>query len=89
MWQWILHVTGIDNPAGPFYAFWSGIGSDLGEATIILAALSFWWRHTCHVKGCWRVGRHPVDGTAYVVCKKHHPDGEPTAEHILRRHKRR
>jgi hypothetical protein len=86
-WQWLAHVLGLDNLSGPFYGFWSGVGSDLGELTIIGAAASIYWRHTCHVKRCYRIGRHPVQGTPHVVCRKHHPTGEPTHEEILRQHK--
>jgi hypothetical protein len=27
----------------------------------------------CHEPWCWRIGRHRVDGTPYIVCHKHHP----------------
>jgi hypothetical protein len=27
----------------------------------------------CHEPWCWRIGRHPVDGTPYIACHKHHP----------------
>jgi hypothetical protein len=32
---WLLHALGIDDTAGPWYAFWSGFGSDIGEVAII------------------------------------------------------
>lgn len=32
---WLLHSLGIDDTAGPWYAFWSGFGSDVGELAII------------------------------------------------------
>jgi hypothetical protein len=83
---WLAHLMGLDNLSGPFYGFWSGIGSDLGEVTIIGAALSIWWKHECHVKGCHRMGRHPVAGTPHVVCRRHHPEGEKTHAQILADH---
>lgn len=62
------------------YNFVSG---PLPNITLIAAALAILRRHNCHAKGCWRLGVHPVDGTSYIVCKKHHPRaGAPTAEHI-------
>lgn len=27
----------------------------------------------CHEPWCWRIGRHRVEGTPYIVCHKHHP----------------
>jgi hypothetical protein len=30
--------------------------------------------HNCHETWCWRLGKHPIEGTPYVVCRKHHPD---------------
>ena len=30
-------------------------------------------RVNCHDKGCWRVVTHPVEGTPYKACHKHHP----------------
>lgn len=63
----ILHWLGLDNEAGRPYAFWSGAGSDLGYLAIIGG---MWRKHNCHSKGCWRVGRHHVDGTPW--CDRHH-----------------
>jgi hypothetical protein len=86
--DWLAHFFGLDNLSGPFYGFWSGIGSDIGEVTVIGAALSIYWKHNCHVKGCWRIGRHQVEGTPHVVCQKHHPDGAPTHVEVLQQHHR-
>lgn len=66
-----LHLFGIDTTTGPWYAFWSGAGSDLAYLGVFWAL----WRHTnCHQPRCWRVGRLPVQGTAYRVCRHHHPN---------------
>jgi len=60
----LLHVLGIDTTAGPWYAFWSGFGSDLGE----LAIVGVVWNHlNCHEAGCWRIARHAHAGR----CRKH------------------
>jgi hypothetical protein len=78
-WHWVEVHTGIVNEAGPYYAFWSGFGSDLGEATLLVGAFTLLRHHNCHVKRCIRLGRS-VDGTPYVACPKHHPasQGCPT-----------
>ena len=67
---WLPHILGIDDPAGRWYAWWSGIGSDFGEVTIVGAILGTYYKHTCHQERCWRIGRHAVDGTPW--CNRHH-----------------
>ena len=89
--NWLVHFLGIDNEAGRFYAFWSGFGSDIGEVAILGGLAGLYKRHTCHVDSprfCWHPGTHPVVGTPYRACKKHHP-GVPkkvTADHITTAH---
>lgn len=84
----LLHALFIGSwwpPSGRGYAFWSSIGSDFGEITIA-GGVAAWWHHVnCHTRGCWRIGREHVDGTTWVVCRRHHPDGKPTHHDILRR----
>jgi len=86
-WHWLLSVTGISNESGKWYAFWSGFGANFGEVTLLAGVLAAWHRVNCHAKGCWRIGRQQVAGTTLVVCRKHHPDGKPTHEHILELHR--
>jgi hypothetical protein len=78
---------GLDNGSGPVYLFWSGF---FGDTTIIGGAVLLYWHHTCHAHGCWRLGRHAVDGTPYTACRKHHPlidhTEHVTAETIGRAH---
>ena len=69
------------------YQFWSGIaGSFVLGGGIWVGALATLRKHNCHARWCWRIGRHPVDGTGFVVCRKHHPDDKPTVEEIHRMH---
>jgi hypothetical protein len=77
---------------GPYYGFWSGFGSDLGEATLItavLAAMTHTFRvHNCEVHHCWRIGRHSTAAN-HCVCRKHHPglsNRAPTAQEIVLAH---
>ena len=59
----LLRVLGLDDLSGPFYGFWSGIGSDLSY----LAILGVAWHHlNCHTDGCWRIARHRTH-----YCRKH------------------
>lgn len=68
--HWLSHVLGLDNLSGPWYGFWSGIGGDL---SIMATPVVLLRKHNCHTPRCWRIGRHPIEGTPYVVCRKHHP----------------
>lgn len=62
IFHWFLHYTGSDNPAGPWYGFWSGF-----VAGVLAAA-----RHkNCAVKGCWRLG-HTDPEHGHPACRKHH-----------------
>lgn len=81
--SWLYHYLGI-NGSGSWYGWWSGAGSDIGELVLFGGIYGFYRAHNCHVKGCWRLKRHPVDGTPFVVCGKHHPNvpSKITADHV-------
>jgi hypothetical protein len=83
VFDWLYHAARWTwhDPDG--YNFISG---PLADITLLGGAYAILRHHNCHVKGCWRVGRHPVDGTAYVVCRKHHPEKSPTAEQVRTAH---
>jgi len=94
--HWFALHTGILH-GGPdlYYNFWSGFGSDLGEATLITAVgigvYTAARKVNCHTKGCWRIGHHVLEGTPYILCRHHHP-GVPTKgashEYILEEHRK-
>lgn len=77
--QLLAHILGLDNPSGHWYSFWSGF---FGDASILTTPAVLARRHNCHTRGCPRLGRHPVAGTTWTVCRRHHPDEHPTAEDI-------
>ena len=79
--HWFEVHSGTVNETGTYYAFWSGFGSDVGEATIVVGIVAAWRHHNCHVKGCPRLGR-PVPGTPYVACPRHHPAHEGTTRGV-------
>lgn len=91
-WSHLLHPL-----EGLGYDFWSGIGSDFGQVTLITGLVFGAWRykkqHECHVetpKNCHRFGR-PVPGTGHVACRLHHPHAAErntgiTAGDILKHH---
>ena len=61
LWWWIEVHTGTVNESGPFYGFWSGFGSDLGEVTLLAAAYGLYRAHNCHAHRCPWIGRHPYE----------------------------
>jgi len=94
--HWLALHTGVLN-GGPdrYYNFWSGFGSDLGEATLISAVgigvYTGVRKVNCHTKGCWRIGHHKLDGTPYILCRHHHPhvpSQGASHEHILEQHRK-
>ncbi len=95
MRHWAAVHTGTLNESGPYYGFWSGFGSDLGEATLITAVgigvYTGVRKVNCHTKGCWRISHHALEGTPYHLCRHHHPD-VPTKgashEQILEQHRK-
>ena len=88
--HWFALHTGIIH-GGPdqYYNFWSGFGSDLGEATLIdavgIGVYTGARKVNCHTKGCWRIGHHVLEGTPYILCRHHHP-GVPTRGATNRAH---
>ena len=90
LWWWVEIHVGATNEPGAYYGFWSGFGSDIGEIAIIGAVFAMYKKHNCHVAGCWRMARHPVEGTPYIVCRRHHPAVPKviTAEHIVDAHRK-
>lgn len=78
-WPWINSHS---------YNLWSSVW---GELALKVPLLIWALRHlNCKVTGCWRVG-HPVHGTGYRACRRHHPvmrsEGPITAEHIAEAHR--
>lgn len=48
--HYILHWSGIDNVNGTSYAFWSGIGSDIGELVIFGYLVNWYRQHKKHMR---------------------------------------
>lgn len=67
----LIHFLGIDTQASDNYDFTSGIGPMLLTAAGMTTLISgLWHGHHCHAPGCWRIGRHRIDGTPW--CNRHH-----------------
>jgi hypothetical protein len=93
--HWAAIHTGTIYPSNKpvYYNFWSGFGSDLGEATLIgavsVGVYTVVRKANCHAKGCWRIGHYPLEGTPYHLCTHHHPEVPPKSashNHILQQH---
>ena len=88
---WLLHWlavhTGTINESGPYYGFWSGFGSDIGEVTIIAGLIAVYKKHNCEVHRCWRLGRHQT-AAGHMVCRRHSPTGAPSHHDVLDAHAR-
>lgn len=86
VWHFLVHWTGGDygTTYGRFepYDFLSGVAG-LSLIGILINQVR---RYNCHAKRCWRIGRQHVEGTTFVTCRKHHPEGKPTAAHIRERY---
>ena len=92
--HWLAVHTGIVDMSGPYYAFWSGFGSDIAEFSLVGTALTGVYqlnrKFNCHQRGCWRIGTHPAAGGQFLLCSRHHPDyhgKKPTPELIARVHR--
>jgi hypothetical protein len=72
MLKLLTHILGLDDPAGKWYLAWSGFFSDKGAAWV--GVIAFLRHRNCHQLWCWRVGKHPIDGTPFTVCRRHHPE---------------
>jgi hypothetical protein len=90
-----LHTGTLHGGPDVYYNFWSGFGSDLGEATLISAVCLGVYtgvrKVNCHTKGCWRIGHHPLEGTPFILCRHHHPhvpNNGATHEEIIAQHRR-
>ena len=69
--QWFDYWAGLTDAADRPYLFWSGIGSDIGEITLLGAIIAAYRHKNCNVKGCWRIG-HIDPEHGHPACRKHH-----------------
>jgi len=51
------------------YQLESGFIPALTVLTLLGAVTSMWHVHNCHMDGCWRLGKHRINGTPW--CGKH------------------
>jgi hypothetical protein len=78
----LAHIFGLTSASGPWYLFWSGIGSDISEIALFGALLGLLRKHNCEVHGCWRLGRHTTSG-GHNVCHIHNPAGKVTSQAVI------
>ena len=77
------HIIGVDTQGSVEYAFFSGFGawlsSTLGLTTIVV---TLWHSLNCHVADCLWLGKFPVAGGQYKVCRHHHREVTGHPRHI-------
>jgi hypothetical protein len=90
--SWYWHPLGsyaAQIATGRGYQFWSGVGSDLGELTLVTGLLvviaGLWHHHCCEVQGCYRL-QWKKTAAGDVVCKTHHPEDPKTAAQVMQDH---
>jgi hypothetical protein len=57
----------------------------MAELAILGGLAGIYRKHACHEPWCFRLGRHPVEGTPFRACRKHHPalkNGRPRRGHM-------
>jgi hypothetical protein len=84
---WCQHFFGFANGDGngSHYLFFSGVGSDITELTVLAAAGHIYWRFSCHEPKCFWPGHLMADGHTRS-CWHHHPEGRPQRGHVARKH---
>ena len=63
-----LQWTGIWDPTGAWYSFWSGLGG--ANWPVLGVLIVFGWHHNCSHGPCWRLSRH-LTPEGYRLCHKH------------------
>lgn len=82
----LLHVLGIrPTPQGTsaWYQLWSGFIPALTVVSLATLIGGMWHHVNCHADGCWRIGRHHLNGQ--VWCNRHAGKARPaqTTEELL------
>lgn len=73
-----IHFLGIDTQQSDNYDFVSGVGPMIVTAIGYGGLVAGFWHHVnCHEAGCWRLGKHKVDGTPW--CSLHHQNARAIA----------
>lgn len=83
--HWLAHFFGLDNLSGPYYGFFSGVGSDISELSLVGVMAAHLRAVNCEVHGCWRIGRHAT-AAGHKVCRRHHPADSLTHADVVEAH---
>ena len=67
------------------YQLESGFVPALTVLTLLGSVLSLYHLHNCHKDGCWRIGKHKINGTPW--CSRHQAQARPekTVTELLER----
>jgi hypothetical protein len=84
LWPWG------DNNSNRWTTLLGGWPQTLEGVGAVAAGYTLARKHNCHVKGCLRIGRHPVEGTTFITCHTHHPrNAPPSHQDVLDAHAHR
>jgi hypothetical protein len=82
----MIELANIGPFSTDFLGDWSNFLGPIEGAGAFVAGYVLARRHNCHVRGCMRIGRSPVHGTSFVVCRRHHPHDPPSHQDVLDAH---
>lgn len=75
-WAYALGVHPYPGPQTPWtYQLESGFLPALTVLSLLGALISLYHVKNCHRDGCWRIGKHTVNGSLW--CSRHHHEVRP------------
>lgn len=69
-WRFGMGIWPVPNGTPWPYQLESGFIPALTAASLVTLVAGAWHHVNCHAGGCWRIGKHKVDGTPW--CSRHH-----------------
>lgn len=85
--RYLAHALGIDTQQSQEYDFVSGVGPMIITAVGYTGVIASIVHHlNCHVDTCPRIGRYPLAGGEFRVCRRHLPDDHPARQKLTAHH---
>jgi hypothetical protein len=82
-WRFGMGISPVPQGTGWPYQLESGFVPALTVLSLLTAIIGTYHLHNCHKDGCWRIGKHKINGTPW--CSRHEGDARPevSVEHLL------
>lgn len=74
-WRFGMGISPVPQGTGWPYQLLSGFVPALTVLSLLGAILGTYHLHNCHKGGCWRIGKHKVNGTPW--CSRHEGEARP------------